>query len=327
MTAKRHSAARVLKRAKDFGPTRVMHSCGRVQQFLGSGACHDLFNNQYPTKMGELYDKRPKVAHEANKAQHHDRIHDDEAATSEGIGGKIPPISQQKPPETRYDVRALDLLHFDELPESEQYKLVVDLKYHLKPIKGGPPFYVEAAGAMRTCLKTGNHDAAAAKNEVLSEKAKSGKSREKSKAMANMDCLNHFMNLFTVHDMQKLGKRERKVVGHSERHVLLRDFRIRLAPDYLYTTEVEGKTEVGAVLLVVLKEDRFTASQWRLLAHLLRELVMQQFPLLGDDMPHSRFLVADVLRRRTFAAPMPVDVPVKELQRNLDAYAEVWERA
>jgi len=283
------------------------------------------FFNLKQTQVKQQYKAQPLAATEAEKAEQHERLQNADIHKNGGIGGnQVFQAIGDTPPETRYTVRALDIVRFNQLPEKEQTSLIIRKKFPELPHGRGFDYHRRAKGGMRGSLRSGRHDNADAKIVLLQEEAKKANGRTKSELETNIRDLEQFKRLYTESELQGLGKRKHIPVGNEKKFLNLDQFKITLAPDYVYTTEVKGQKEVGALLLLVTNDVAYTDGQMRLLAHMLRELVMQQFPDLGDAKPHERFIVADVYRKKRITAPKPVDLPTKELDRNLRAFAELW---
>ncbi len=276
--------------------------------------------------MQNQYKNQPLATTEAETAEQQERLQNADTNNYGTIGGNhVYEAIGGKPPETRYTVRALDIVRFNQIPEREQLEVVIRKKHPENANGSGRDYHRRAKGAMRGCLRSGRHDEADAKIELLSEESKKAKGRTRTELEANIKDLEQFKRLYAETELHGFIKRKHIRVNNERKFLTLDEFRITLAPDVLYTTEVEGRTEVGAILLVVTNEVIFTDGQMRLLAHMLRELVVQQFPDLGDSKPHERFIVVDVYRKKRFTAPKPVDVPTKELNRNFNAFAEIWD--
>lgn len=152
---------------------------------------------------------------------------------------------------------------------------------------------------------------------------------EKNKEANRKLCITDIDRYLKLEFPLKFRKHPRTEIKPAKGDIRYLDYlgiRIRISPDYIFRTQVEGQAVVGAVRLRMTKGKKFKLSQHRIISYLLYKYLEKHVAGPDENVDPDLCYCIDVYAEKVVPAPTGTDVPSKILIEICKEFAAIWDK-
>lgn len=184
------------------------------------------------------------------------------------------------------------------------------------------PWFTRASGPIRKSFEVNERSPIYYKlSELKDFKFDDSKRNERADVIGSIDALNKFLSLKLPEPFNHVKKVK---VPVRNKFVTINGVKIKVTPDLVFETKIDGKICVGAVRILIRKGKPLGLRQLKMGAHILQQYLEDSKADFQGEVKRELCVYIDVFHESVVIAPDKASVPQTELSKVSREYSDLW---